>query len=250
MIEMQFSPTSKENPVINRLGVIGDLHGEHDRLSRALEWLHGQQLDAIVCTGDIADGRGCINTCCDLLRQAGVLTVAGNHDRWLLEDRVRHLPDAHAASELSTSSRELLASLPRERRLDTPRGELLLCHGIEEDDLAKVWPGTAQSEVLKNPRLDGLLQSSDYRFLINGHMHFRVLIDFSNLLLMNAGTLKGDRAGVSVIDFLGGTVCAFEIGDERAPKRVAGHALDSDRRRVWRDTQEFDGRWTPVTLYA
>lgn len=235
--------------MIKRLGVIGDLHGEHGRLARALEWLHGQRLDAIVCTGDIADGRGCINLCCDLLLHAGVLTVAGNHDRWLLEDRVRHLPDAHTESELSASSRELLESLPLQRTLDTLLGPLLLCHGVAENDLAKVWPGTAKSEILKNLQLDGLLQSSNYRFLINGHMHFRVLIDFEDLLLVNAGTLKGERGGICVIDFEGGAVSAFEIGEEGGPERVSGHALDSDRRRIWRDTQEFDGRWTPVTLY-
>jgi predicted phosphodiesterase len=235
--------------VIRRLAVIGDLHGEHGRLARTLEWLHGQRLDAILCTGDVADGRGCINLCCDLLAEASVNTVAGNHDRWLLEDRVRHLSDAHSEAELSAGSREFLEGLPRQREFQTSLGRLLLCHGVGENDLAKVWPGTSQSGIRRNAELDDLLRTADFRFLINGHMHFRVLIDFSELLLVNAGTLKGERGGVSLIDFDGGAVAAYEVGDQGAPQRVSEHALASQQRRVWRDTQEFDGTWTPVTLY-
>jgi Icc-related predicted phosphoesterase len=61
---------------IRRLGVIGDLHGEDRRLARALDWFASQALDALVCTGDLADGTGCLDTCCRLLQQAGVITVA------------------------------------------------------------------------------------------------------------------------------------------------------------------------------
>ena len=236
--------------MIKRLGVIGDLHGEDQRLENALEWLHGESLDAIVCTGDVADGRGCINRSCDLLAAAGVETVAGNHDRWLLEDRVRHLDDAHTSAELSDRSREFLTLLPQQRTLETIRGALLLCHGIADNDLAKAWPGTARSAVRRSDELDALIAEADYQFLINGHMHFRVLIDFPELLLINAGTLKGEFGGITVIDFETAQVSAFEIGDAAHPNRVCEHPISSDARRVWEDTQSFDGNWQPVTLYA
>jgi len=236
--------------MIKRLGVIGDLHGEDQRLDNALEWLHGESLDAIVCTGDVADGRGCINRSCDLLAAAGVATVAGNHDRWLLQDRVRHLIDAHLAAELSESSREFLASLPQQRTLETIEGALLLCHGIADNDLAKAWPGTARSAVRRSNELDALIDEASYRFLINGHMHFRVLIDFPELLLINAGTLKGEFGGITVIDFETAQISAFEVADAGRPNRVSEHQVASDSRRIWADTQAFDGSWQPVTLYA
>ena len=239
------------SPLIRRLGVIGDLHGEHERLEVVLDWLTGQRLDALVCTGDIADGTGCINRSCALLRDAGVITVAGNHDRWLLQNRVRHVADAHRIEELDDANLVFMRALPRVQTLDTVAGRLLLCHGVADNDLAKVWPGTQRSRVERSAELDALLVADQHRFVINGHMHFRVLIDFQRLLLINAGTLKGPHAGVSVVDFAGGTVAAFDVQIGQRPNLVREHALNPGvRRRVWRDTREFDGSWEPALLYA
>jgi len=236
--------------MIRRAGILGDLHGEHERLGRAVEWMHGQRLDALLCTGDIADGRGCINECCELLINAEVMTVAGNHDRWLLTDRVRHLNDAHLRTELSDANHAFLAALPVQRELDTVAGRVLLCHGVADNDLAKVWPGTVRSAVRRSVELDELLSTDRYRFLFNGHMHYRVLIDFPQLLLMNAGTLKGDAAGISIVDFAAGSVSSYELGDVGFPRLVCERETDAAERRVWQNTGEFDGSWEAVTLYS
>jgi predicted phosphodiesterase len=65
--------------IIKRLGAIGDIHAEDRLLLKAIEFLKTQNVDGIVSVGDIADGIGCINTCCDLLQAEKVITVAGNH---------------------------------------------------------------------------------------------------------------------------------------------------------------------------
>jgi predicted phosphodiesterase len=226
------------------------VHGEHVRLGRVLDWLAAQNVDAVICTGDVADGAGCLDTCCALLAQADVATVAGNHDRWLLTDRVRHVSGAHRRDRISSRTLEYLSGLPAMLRVDTVLGSLLLCHGVEEDDLAKVWPGTARSPMERNARLDGLLARGEHRFVVNGHLHYRVLIDFPDCLLMNAGTLKGPQAGVSIIDFADARVAAYEIVDQGPPRRLVEHALHPGSDRVvWRDTQAFDGTWTPCTLH-
>jgi len=236
--------------MIRRLGVIGDLHGEHARLARALEWLTGQRLDGLICTGDVADGRGCINQSCRLLREAGVVTVSGNHDRWLLEDRVRHVADAHRLEEVDEVNLAFLQSLPRSRSLETVAGTLLLCHGVGDDDLGKVWPGTARSRVERSERLDQVIAEGRFRFMVNGHLHYRVLIDFHELLLLNAGTLKGDYSGISVMDFADDVVTAWEVSDGGPVRRACEHPLlEAGQRRRFRDTAEFDGAWEPVTLY-
>jgi hypothetical protein len=63
--------------------------------------------------------------------------------------------------------------------------------------------------------------------------------------------LRGDhRPGVTIVDFDAGEIEAFEFDAALRLKRVAERAIEADGRRVWRDTQAFDGDWTPVTLYS
>jgi predicted phosphodiesterase len=237
--------------MIRRLGVIGDLHAEDRRLDCVLDWLAGAGVDAIICTGDIADGRGCVDLSCRLLSEAQVACVAGNHDRWLLEDRVRHVADAHRRHDLSEVSVDYLRALPRTLTVPTTAGPLLLCHGVGNNDLGKIWPGTARSAVERSAELDALLAAGTHRFLVNGHLHYRVLIDFPDLLVVNAGTLKGDYAGFSIMDFEGDAIAAFGFGASDRPTKLVEHSLRAaPERRVWRDTQAFDGTWQPLTLYG
>lgn len=239
-------------PPIRTLGVVGDVHAEHQRLERALNLFAAQGVDAVICTGDIADGPGNVDTCCDLLRQAKVTTVAGNHDRWLLDDRVREIEDAHHRSELSETSEAFLTSLGKTESLTTCAGELLLCHGVDHNDLRKVWPGTERMPIERSHELDSIILRNQHRYVINGHLHYRVVVDFESLTLINAGTLCGrHRPGVSIVDFAQQTVTAYQLDDaHRDAPCVAECAIAPDEsRRIWGDTQEFDGQWTPLTLY-
>ena len=90
--------------MIGRIGIIGDVHSEHLRLKQALGWLEQQSVDAVICTGDIADGQGCIEQCWRALASAQVHTVAGNHDRWLLDDENRHVRNAQFRTGVSAVS--------------------------------------------------------------------------------------------------------------------------------------------------
>lgn len=239
-------------PAVRRVGVIGDVHAEDELLAHALDWFAGQRIDRVLCTGDLADGGGDLERCCALLREAGALTVRGNHDRWLLEDRVRSVPDAHRRHDLSETALAFLAELPGTVEVETCRGPLLLCHGVAENDLRKVWPGTERLAAKRSEELDRLLADGHYRYLVQGHSHYRVLVDFPELLLVNAGTLvRRHRPGVSIIDFASETITAYEFEGDRLHSAAAAHPLQpGPERRIWEDTQAFDDAWTAVALYG
>lgn len=234
-----------------RLGIIGDVHAECARLEAAIEHLRARDVDAILCTGDVADGKGCVNRCCALLAQAGVLCVAGNHERWILEDRVRHVPDAHELEELDEHARAFLDALPVMREVETVRGPLLLCHGIAEKDHRKVWPGSPRMPAERSRELDALIEAGHFRFLVNGHLHYRMILDFEQLTLINGGTLKRThRPGFLELDLEAGEVAFFGFDDALGVHEQDRHALDDHGRRVFRDTRCFDGDWTPFPLYG
>ncbi len=129
-------------------------------------------------------------------------------------------------------------------------GPLLLCHGVLDNDLAKIWPGTDRLQAETSTELDALLTQDHYRFIINGHVHYRTLIYFQTATLLNAGTLKQrHRPGFSELDFARGTVSAFEFDQGRCVPAGEYSLSPESGDRVWTNTAEFDGNWQPKVLY-
>lgn len=63
-----------------RYGVFGDIHGNYDALEAVIKMLEQQNVDALLCTGDVvgygAEPARCIAT----VREKCVVCLAGNHD--------------------------------------------------------------------------------------------------------------------------------------------------------------------------
>lgn len=120
--------------------------------------------------------------------------------------------------------------------------------------MGKVWPGTARTRAERSTELDKIIDSGEFRYLVNGHLHYRVLIDFTDLLLINAGTPFGDLPGVSIIDFAEGCIAAYELargaGKPRVDKVAEYSIHNRPGHRIWDNTQAFDAQWSPSTSYA
>ncbi|MBT4162806.1 MAG: hypothetical protein HOE54_15985, partial [Gammaproteobacteria bacterium] len=202
------------------------------------------------CTGDIVDGPGCPDTCVQLLKQHGVFTVRGNHDRWVLEDKARHVPDAHTRDELHEDTVNYLSSLPVQIDIESVAGTLLLCHGIADNDLKKVWPGTEQMPIERSRELDELIDEGTHAFLINGHMHFKTIVHFKQMTLINAGTITGHHwPGFTTIDFESSVIQAYRF-DEGGVRECKTTALKPDgSQQCFTDTRGFTGDWQPQLLF-
>jgi hypothetical protein len=81
-------------------------------------------------------------------------------------------------------------------------------------------------------------------------MHYRSLIHFETLTLLNAGTLKGlHRPGFSLIDFEQRDITAFEC-DAKTVTFAKHLPLDPPQgSNPWSNTQAFTGGWQPLVLY-
>jgi predicted phosphodiesterase len=198
--------------MLRRAGLIGDIHCEVVRLKRVVEHFRTVGVDTVLAVGDIADGPGDVAEACSILQAEGALVVAGNHDRWLLAGEMRDLPDATRPEALTPPARQYLATLPKTRLLDSPRGSVMLCHGLGDDDMASVKPDDDCEALLANAAFVKLLGSRRARFVINGHSHRPMLRTIDGLTILNAGTLHPKHRPVcSIADFDEGVVQIYDL---------------------------------------
>jgi predicted phosphodiesterase len=229
-----------------RVGLIGDIHAEDRLLDRALNFLTMRHVDGIFATGDITDGAGSVDRCCELLEAGNVMAVRGNHDRWLLTGAARDLPDATPMDAVNARSRSFLQRLPATREFETIEGRALVCHGLGVNDMARVKPDDFGCAIESNDDLQNLVRRRRHRWVLNGHSHQRMVRHFSGLSIVNAGTLKrGHAACFLEVDFRAGVALAYEFGRlgdilprpselplfERSPGRERAEAFDRDRGR-------------------
>ncbi|MEO7094496.1 MAG: metallophosphoesterase family protein [Polyangiales bacterium] len=218
---------------LRRFAVIGDVHAEDERLATALAHVREAGIDCVLAVGDVVDGEGDPNRCCRLLRDHGVLTVRGNHDRWILEARMRTLPHATMPDTLDAASRDFLASLPTTRTFDTPLGPLLLCHGLGEDDMAKI-DLEADAATLASDDAIRALRETAAALVVHGHTHSRSVHEIPGLVLIDAGTLhRDDRSGIIVVDLDARVVDGLDFHPNGALVPGTRHPFGGAGQDVW-----------------
>lgn len=207
---------------MKRLGLIGDVHAEDQRLATALDWLGKEQVDAVLCVGDLADGEGDLERCIALLDERKVITVAGNHDRWLLASAMRELEHTHKVETLSDRAQDFLNGLPPTRRIETVAGPLHLCHGLGRVDMRFIQDVRSLAFELegggytRNESMDLLGIDRDTRVIVGGHTHLRWADDLGELTMVNPGTLKRtDAPGFALLelDKVGWQVRFLDLAD-------------------------------------
>src|SRR5271166_5655293 len=118
-------------PIIDsspRLAVISDIHGNVRALEAVLADIKARGADAIVNLGDCVTSPLWPRETYDLLASLSLITVRGNHDRFLVERRFDDLPPAgkFARAALTAQQRQMLSGLPA--RVEVEPGILAL-HG-------------------------------------------------------------------------------------------------------------------------
>ncbi|MBK6846172.1 MAG: metallophosphoesterase family protein [Proteobacteria bacterium] len=124
-------------------GVIADLHGNLEALQAALAFLDRRGVERVLCLGDVVGYNADPNACVSLLRQRGIATIAGNHDRIAVGalglERCSSIA-AHALRRtrraLDAASRAWLRDLPAHQAVEQ---RLLLTHGSVDDVQRYLW---------------------------------------------------------------------------------------------------------------
>lgn len=148
------------------------------------------------------DGGNDVNRCCQILQAEKIISVLGNHERWLLNNQMRQLKNATSLDNLTKKSQSFLKYLPTTFEFSTSQGLGLLCHGLDKNDMAMVKPDDYGYAIEVNYDLQKLIKEQKYKYMINGHSHCPMVRSFQDLTIINAGTLKKEHhPGFVTINF-------------------------------------------------
>jgi len=204
------------------IALIGDVHAEDSLLHAALADAKGRGISLVLCVGDIVDGQGDVDRCCELLREHQVVTVRGNHERWLLNESMRDLPHATTRADVSAETLAYIEALPTVYPFSTRAGRALLCHGLGSNDMASVMPDDFGYSLEVNSDLHTLIADPEVDLVLNGHTHRRMVRHFTGVTIVNAGTLRREHhPGYVTIDFTSGAVSWVDLANSYATTTTA-----------------------------
>ena len=158
---------------MERIAVLADIHGNADALRAVLSAIDPMGVERIFNLGDHFSGPlAAAETAEILLSRPDILSIRGNHDRYLLtQDPAAMGPsDACAFAELTPAHRAWLAALPK----TALQGEIALCHATPHDD-ETYWlhslTASAQMTLRPQAELADLAGDSPARLHLCAHTH-------------------------------------------------------------------------------
>jgi putative phosphoesterase len=166
---------------MKRVGVINDIHGNLPALEAVLADLDHEEIDALVCGGDVLWG-AYQSECLALLRARRTLFLTGNADRGVLEGITEQ--DAWAARQLTEEERQFVRGWPAKVELEIDElGHVLFCHGSprsDEEVLTVLTPDAAAAEAMAGVSAD---------VVVIGHTHHQFDRLVGRVRLVNAGSV-------------------------------------------------------------
>lgn len=174
-----------------RIAAIADAHGNLLALEAVLADLRMQAPDLVVNLGDLVSGPFDPAGSADAQAALGCPTLAGNHERQLLDGDDTSPSDAVARPCLSPAHLDWMAGLPK--TLQLADGEVFACHGSPADgdleylleDVSSGRPVLAPDAAIQ-PRLEGI---GPARLVLCGHTHMPRLAQLGDVLVVNPGSV-------------------------------------------------------------
>lgn len=175
-----------------KFAVIADIHGNLDALLAVLADIKQEGVDQIIKLGDHFSGPLDPLGTADALLHSDMISIRGNHDRWLLEQSIVKMgpSDRVAASQINDEHKAWLAKLPSSLTLEN---EIFACHGTPDSDLV-YWMETIGQDGLASmaskEHIEAIASDIPASLLLCGHTHIPRLVRLTDgRLLLNPGSV-------------------------------------------------------------
>jgi putative phosphoesterase len=167
-----------------KIGIISDIHAMPKALGRVLDDM--PSVDRLLCAGDaISEYRFCAETV-ELLRQADVQCIQGNHELVLLGGGNAHYLQK-CRDTFPVEIIDFLATAPVSREYNDAGLALLMVHGSP-------WRPFEEYILPRSPQLAQFAQLP-YDFVILGHTHVPMVQRVGSVTVINPGSCSQPRDG-------------------------------------------------------
>ena len=167
-----------------KIGLISDPHSTTAPLKEALSIFKREQVDTIICAGDIAGyGEDQLEQTIDLLIENNCLLIAGNHDVWPL--------DENSDTKYDKNIKKFFNDLPTKLELNIAGKKVYVAHAHPPDSLhggiklldpdGNVYPDRKEHWAQE-------LKDFNYDVLIVGHTHQIFNEQIGDILVINPGS--------------------------------------------------------------
>lgn len=218
-----------------KVAIIGDIHGNLVALDAVLDELRSEQINGLVCLGDLAAGGPQPAEAIDRVQSLGCPVLMGNGDAWMFgweepaeqpqEEPARQLHDIARwdHQQLSPQHLEYLKGLlpTLDLRLGE-HGSALCFHGSPHSYFDIINAATPDEE------LDRMFTGYEAALLIGGHTHVQLFRRYRESIVLNPGSVGlphgrirsrspiriPARAEYAVVEYVGGRL---SVDLRRAP---------------------------------
>lgn len=168
------------------IGIISDIHGNHEALLSVLEELNKLQVHEIFCLGDTAGYYCQVNECCETLRAREIKTLLGNHDWYIISGT--QCPRSKSANICLEYQKQILTKENFDWLNQLPKS-------ITTNSLSMVHAGwkNVLDEYIKPT--EAYFASFKEHFFSSGHSHVPRIDFFPNKIYCNPGSVGQPRDG-------------------------------------------------------
>ncbi len=184
-----------------RIAVIADIHSNIYALQAVLRDIDQQEVEQIICVGDLVGYATFPNEVIELIRKRGILTIQGNYDESVAEDRFacgcdykdpKKLEQAGMSlvwtqNIITPENKEWLKNLPIEKRIKIEGKDIYLVHGSPRMNNEYLY--------VDNEAILEILQDYSFDILICGHTHKPYTKNVGGRYIVNAGSAGKPKHG-------------------------------------------------------
>ena len=214
-----------------RIAVISDIHGNLYSLLRVLEDIDSQDVDSIICLGDLVGYGPHPNEVIAMMRKKHITCLKGNYDASVVDNDFTYIRRTTindfslpwTVEELRNSNIYYLANLPTEMTMNICGKKIRFVHGS---------PRRINEYMDKNNTdKETIMTELEEDILVCAHTHLPSVEQFGDKLLINDGSVGKPKNGSPEATYI-----LLDLYNEATPK-VKVRTVEYDFAKIMKDMQ-------------